>query len=128
MSHEETEKVINFILDSPNPSYINAYRRASEILYGDDWVNFIHSQWKPSDVIETILNVVCDPQERAFKLAKQIVESDRPWEEKYDLIFSTNISRKFSLDYYDPDEDYKDDVMAWWDACQEYMKDRLTPQ
>jgi hypothetical protein len=48
------------------------------------------------------------------------MESDASWEVKYQLIFSPEISRKvhrlISLDYYNPDTSYQEDVTAWWDA------------
>ena len=58
--------------------------------------------------------------------AKTIVESDMSWESKYDLIFSEEISRKFSsiargFDYYDPDTTYEEDVMAWYNSAHEYL-------
>lgn len=56
-----------------------------------------------------------------YERAKRIVASDLQWDEKYDMIFSEDISRKFSLDYYDPDTSYKEDVMAFMNALDEYM-------
>lgn len=58
--------------------------------------------------------------------AKAIVESGMSWEAKYDLIFSEEISRKFSsiargFDYYDPDTTYEEDVMAWYNSAHEYL-------
>lgn len=47
------------------------------------------------------------------------------WEEKYELIFSDRISRfvfdNCSLDYYDPDTSYEEDVKAFVNAFNEYM-------
>ena len=48
------------------------------------------------------------------------------WEEKYDLIFSNEISKKvFSLihlGYYDPDTSYQEDVRAFINAFNDRMK------
>ena len=50
------------------------------------------------------------------------------WEEKYDLIFSEDISRKvfdlIHLDYYVPDTDYEE-VKAFMDAFNERIKELL---
>lgn len=55
--------------------------------------------------------------------AIRIYDSNLPWDTKYDLIFSENISRKiFSLvrlDYYDPDTTYEEDVKAFISALKE---------
>lgn len=49
--------------------------------------------------------------------AKQIIDSQKTWEEKYNLILGKKISGAFKnivpwFDYYDPDGSYKDDVLA----------------
>ncbi len=59
--------------------------------------------------------------------ARKIIESDKSWEEKYDLIFSEEISKKFSeilpsFEYYDPDSNYDDDVLAWYNAAMYFAK------
>lgn len=66
---------------------------------------------------------------KIYKKAKKIVESNLSWDEKYDLIFSKEISQQFDFDWYDPDRyfmdkfcDYQDDVMAFMDALSEHMK------
>jgi len=59
---------------------------------------------------------------KIYKKAKKIVESNLSWDEKYDLIFSKEISQQFDFDWYDPDCDYQDDVMAFMDALSEHMK------
>ena len=47
----------------------------------------------------------------------QIAESDVPAKTKYELIFSDELSRSlgqlFSLDYYNPDTSYEDDIAAY---------------
>lgn len=49
------------------------------------------------------------------------------WEDKYDLIFSDNISKKVfeicSMDYYDPDTSYEEDVMAFVNALKRKIED-----
>lgn len=54
--------------------------------------------------------------------AHRIVNSDLDWEQKYDMIFSEDMSRKVHLDYYDPDTSYEEDVCAWVDAFDSYME------
>jgi len=57
-----------------------------------------------------------------YQKAKRIVASDLDWKEKYDMIFSDEISMKVQFDYYDPDMDYEDDVLAFMNGFDEYMK------
>ena len=65
-------------------------------------------------------------KKKIYERAKRIIASDLEWEEKYDMIFSEEISRKFSLDYYDPDTSYEEDVMAFMNALDEYMRNLKT--
>lgn len=57
--------------------------------------------------------------------AIRIYESELPWETKYDLIFSDEISGAIfnivDLDYYDPDASYEEDVRAFVMALKERM-------
>ena len=53
--------------------------------------------------------------------ANEIFDSNLPWDTKYDLIFSDDISiRIFNLvdlsEYYDPDTSYEADVTAFIEA------------
>lgn len=66
------------------------------------------------------------------KEANEIYNSDIPWETKYKLIFSKNISRRFNelieeinehFSYYDPDSDYDDDVIAFMSAMNEKIEE-----
>jgi hypothetical protein len=54
-----------------------------------------------------------------------IIESDLSWEEKYDKIFSNEISRRVysmtSHNWYDPDTTYEEDVMAFYNSFTEYL-------
>lgn len=63
-----------------------------------------------------------EEKKKIYERAKRIIASDLGWQEKYDMIFSEEIFSKFSLDYYDPDCDYEDDVMAFMNALDEYMR------
>lgn len=56
-----------------------------------------------------------------YERAKKIAACDLSWKEKYDMIFSKEISQKLDFDYYDPDSDYDDDVLAFMNAFHEYM-------
>lgn len=55
--------------------------------------------------------------------ANKIFNSDLSWEQKYDFIFSENISkvvfRELGLSYYDPDTSYEEDVTAFMTAFNE---------
>jgi hypothetical protein len=63
-----------------------------------------------------------EEKKEIYERAKRIIASDLEWDEKYDMIFSEEISRKFKLNYYDPDCGYEDDVMAFMNALDEYMR------
>ena len=52
----------------------------------------------------------------------RIINSELEWVDKYDMIFSDEISKNFHLDYYDPDTSYEEDVLAWVDAFDEYFR------
>jgi hypothetical protein len=56
------------------------------------------------------------------KRAKRIIASNLDWEVKYNLIFSDDMSMKVKFDWYDPDMDYEDDVMAWMDGFDRHMR------
>ena len=58
---------------------------------------------------------------KLHKVATKIFESDLNWEEKYDMIFSENISKKLDFDYCDPDTSEEEDVTAWMRAFDEYV-------
>lgn len=55
------------------------------------------------------------------KKAKKIVSSNLTWEEKYNIIFSEEISYKTDFDWVDPDMDYEDDVMGYMNAFDDCM-------
>lgn len=57
-----------------------------------------------------------------YERAKKIAACDLSWKEKYDMIFSKEISHKLDFDYYNPDSDYDDDVLAFMNGFDEYMK------
>jgi len=65
-----------------------------------------------------------------LKLNKKVNEiydnDDLDWEEKYHKIFSDKISIKvfslITLNYYDPDTSYEEDVTAFVNAFNEYIK------
>lgn len=57
-----------------------------------------------------------------YKRAKRIIASDLDWDQKYDLIFSKDMSHKVEFDWCDPDMDYQDDVMAWMDGFDRHMR------
>jgi hypothetical protein len=53
-----------------------------------------------------------------YHLAEKIFESNLDWEDKFDLIFSKEISGNVKLNYYDPDTSYEEDVRAFMNAFQ----------
>lgn len=59
-----------------------------------------------------------------YNQAKKIFDSDINWNLKYDLIFSTDISRKVAgrFDWYDPDTSYEEDVTYYMNAFGEYIE------
>ena len=59
-----------------------------------------------------------------YERAKRIIAADLEWRKKYDMIFSEEVSRKFSLSYYDPDTSYEEDVMAFMRALDEHMREQ----
>ena len=63
-----------------------------------------------------------EEKKKIYEKAKRIIASDLEWEEKYDMIFSEEVSHKFSLDYYDPDTSYEEDVIAFMNALDEHMR------
>lgn len=64
-----------------------------------------------------------------YKTALEIYEKadrirwadDLTSDEKYDLIFSKDISQRVSFDYYDPDTSYEEDVHAFMRGFEEYV-------
>ena len=54
------------------------------------------------------------------------METTYSWELKYDMIFNDRVSGKvfelISMDYYDPDTSYQEDVQAFYNALTEYME------
>jgi hypothetical protein len=58
-----------------------------------------------------------------YEEAVHIYTSDVEWEEKYDKIFSDEISKKVYhlFDWYDPDTSYEEDVTAFMIAFKNYI-------
>lgn len=58
--------------------------------------------------------------------ANRIYNSELSWKDKYDLIFSEDITMQvfaeMDLNYYDPDMDYSDDVHAFMEAFNEEVE------
>lgn len=59
-----------------------------------------------------------------YEKAKRIVDSDLNWRDKFDMIFSEEISLKFDFEWFDPDMDYEDDVKAFMSCFDEYMENQ----
>ena len=66
---------------------------------------------------------VFDKIQKIYTKCERIVDSDLTWDEKYDLIFSEEISKTvhdlIKLDYYDPDTSYEVDVQAFVQALKD---------
>lgn len=95
---------------------VGDYAQAKRLL--DDATNRYIAQFVKEKLQQTELEV--------YHKAKEIVASTLSWEEKYDKIFSEEISQQFSFEYYDPDTSYQEDVMAFMNALDEYMKKQQT--
>lgn len=58
---------------------------------------------------------------------QRICDTDASWEMKYELVFSKELSGRlqalYSLDYYDPDTTYEEDVLAFCRAVNEKADD-----
>jgi hypothetical protein len=59
---------------------------------------------------------------KIYERAKRIVNSDLEWKDKYDMIFSDEISRKFDFYYIDYGSGYQDDVMFFMSSFDKYME------
>jgi hypothetical protein len=63
-----------------------------------------------------------------FQIMESIIKNKSlEWDEKYNLIFSKNISIELSkllddFSYYDPDSGYEDDVLAYYRAVKDKIK------
>jgi hypothetical protein len=63
-----------------------------------------------------------------FQIMESIVNNTEiDWNEKYDQIFSNDISKKIfalfpEIDYYDPDSGYEDDILAFYRAVRNKLK------
>jgi len=61
-----------------------------------------------------------------YYFASNVIKTDTlKWSEKYDLIFSDNISGKVTLDYVDPDTSYEDDINAFMKALNEQIANQI---
>jgi len=66
-------------------------------------------------------------KESILDKARQIINSDISWDDKYDRIFSPEIAVAFrnqypEFGYYDPDTTQEEDVTAWFNAAERYIK------
>lgn len=101
----------------------------AEIYLSEQEIENAYSEFEEKDQID---NNVVQQLKNVQKEANEIYNSDMPWETKYKLIFSKNISRKFNelieeinehFNYYDPDSDYDDDVIAFMSAMNEKIEE-----
>lgn len=101
----------------------------AEIYLSEQEIENAYSEFEEKDQIN---NNVTEQLKNLQKEANEIYNSDMPWETKYKLIFSKNISRRFNelieeinehFSYYDPDSDYDDDVIAFMSAMNEKIEE-----
>ena len=57
-----------------------------------------------------------------YEKAKKIVASDLTWSEKFDLIFSDEISNKFDFERTWSDYDYEDDIRTYMQDFDKYIE------
>jgi hypothetical protein len=101
----------------------------AEIYLSEQEIENTYSEFEEKNQID---NNVTEQLKNLQKKANEIYNSDIPWETKYKLIFSKNISRRFNelieeinehFSYYDPDSDYEDDVIAFMSAMNEKIEE-----
>lgn len=101
----------------------------AEIYLSEQEIENAYSEFEEKD---QIANNATEQLKKLQKEANEIYNSDIPWETKYKLIFSKNISRRFNelieeinehFSYYDPDSDYEDDVIAFMSAMNEKIEE-----
>lgn len=103
----------------------NCYASSEEVIQAMDEEGFIDTIKEALSLgfLDDDKELSYEEKNTIFERAKRIVDSEElTWEKKYDLIFSNEISDQFDLDYYDPDCDYEDDVRAFMNALEDYMK------
>lgn len=101
----------------------------AEIYLSEQEIENAYSEFEEKD---QIANNATEQLKKLQKEANEIYNSDIPWETKYKLIFSKNISHKFyelieeineHFSYYDPDSNYDDDVIAFMSAMNEKIEE-----
>lgn len=101
----------------------------AEIYLSEQEIENTYSEFEEKNQID---NNVTEQLKNLQKKANEIYNSDIPWETKYKLIFSKNISSRFNelieeinehFSYYDPDSDYEDDVIAFMSAMNEKIEE-----
>lgn len=79
------------------------------------------------EIIDKLLTI-----QKELNAIVDLPEENLSWQSKFELVFSPNYSRKFmdlikelnlSFDYYDPDCDYVDDVLAFISAMNNTMSE-----
>lgn len=92
--------------------------------------NYVKSSKNEDDSIDVNINELNRLVERADEIYERAKEEDshEGWETAYKLIFSRHISHRISEclnqlnlenNYYDPDADYEDDIVAYINAIKE---------
>lgn len=103
----------------------------AQIYLTEQEIENAYSAFEEKNNINSNSNVV-EKLKHVKKEANEIFNSDMSWETKYNLIFSKNISGVFyalleeineHFNYYDPDCDYDDDVIAFISAINEKIED-----
>ena len=103
----------------------NCYADSEEVIQAMDENGFIDTVKEALclGLLDENKELSYEEKNTIFERAKRIVDSEQlTWKKKYDLIFSHEISQQFDFDYYDPDCGYEDDVRAFMNALEDYMK------
>ncbi len=61
-------------------------------------------------------------EKKIYERVKRIITSDLTWEDKYNMIFSKEISWRFSFKYHYPNTSYEENVMAFKYALDVHME------
>ena len=86
----------------------------------DDEKNFLERLDK--ELNELSDNLTYSEKLVIYERANRIVNSNLDWKDKYDMIFSDEISGKIHFDYFYSDSDYEDDVMNFMRVFDKYME------
>lgn len=106
----------------------NCYASSEEVIQAMDEHTFIETikEALSQDLFSEPKELSFEEKNTIHQRAKAIVNSEAlTWKQKYDLIFSDEISKQFDFNWYDPDTDYEEDVQAFMTGLDDYMELQL---